>query len=154
MRGVRAAHRLGCRLADPEPTDLAGRDELAHGSPGLLDRDGRVDAVLVVEIDVVDAEPSQRRVTRGVHVVGTAVHAHPAAVAASLVAELRRQHDLVPARRDGLTDQGLVRERPVHVGGVEERHPQIEGAMDGRDRLGVVAGAVGLAHPHAAQTEG
>lgn len=40
-------------------TDLAGGDQLGHRSDGLLDGHCRVGSVLVVQIDVVDAEPAQ-----------------------------------------------------------------------------------------------
>jgi len=53
--------------------------------------------VLVVEVDGVDAEPLERRVARCVNVFGSAVDPDPAAVRVALVAELRREHDLVSA---------------------------------------------------------
>ena len=76
---------------------LAGLDELGHRADGLLDRDGLVDAVLVVEIDVVDAEPLEARVAGLPDVVGVAANAEALAVLAADVAELRREHDLVAA---------------------------------------------------------
>jgi hypothetical protein len=39
----------------PEESHLALLYQLAHGADGLLDRGVRVDTVLVVEVDVVDA---------------------------------------------------------------------------------------------------
>ena len=60
----------GGRLGQAEVADLPGRDELGHGADGLLDRDGLVDAVLVVEVDVVDAEPLQAGVAGGPDVLG------------------------------------------------------------------------------------
>ena len=55
------------RLGQAEVADLAGLDQLGHRADGLLDRHRLVDAVLVVEVDVVDAEPLQatRRRPRG-----------------------------------------------------------------------------------------
>ena len=41
----------------------------------------------------------------------------------------------------------------VHLGGIEERHAELESAVDGRDRLRVVAFAVRLAHPHATEAQ-
>jgi hypothetical protein len=62
----------------------------------------RVDAVLVVEVDDVDAEPLQRRVAAGAHVLGRPLMPRkPPAVAASAhVAELGGEHDLVAPARD------------------------------------------------------
>ena len=47
----------------------------------------------------------------------------------------------------------LVRARAVHVGRVEEVHAELERAVDRRDRLRLVGGAVELGHPHAAEAE-
>ena len=46
------------------------------------------------------------------------------------------------SRRSGdrLADELLVGERAVHVGGVEEGDAEVEGAVDGGDRLGLVGG--------------
>ena len=52
------------RLGEAEVAHLALAHELGHGADRLLDRHRRVDAVLVVEVDVVDAEPLQRRLAR------------------------------------------------------------------------------------------
>src|SRR5205807_2630981 len=81
----------------------------------------------------------ERRIARLVHVVGTPVDPDPRAVLPPFVAELRRELDLVAPAGNRLTDEPLVRERAVHVGGVEERDTEIERAVDGRDRLVVVA---------------
>ena len=129
-------------------------DELRHRADGLLDRDRLVDAVLVVEVDVVDAEPLQRGVARLAHVLRLAVDAEEAAVLAALVAELRGEHDLVAAAGDRAAHELLVGERAVHVGGVEEDDPELERPVDGGDGLVLVGGAVELGHPHAAEALG
>ena len=121
-------------LRQPEVAHLAGLDQLGHGADGLLDRDGLVDAVLVVEVDVVDAEALRGEASQArADVVGRAVDAEPAAVGRALVAELGGEHDLVAAAGDGAADQLLVGERAVHVGGVEEGDAEVEGAVDGVD---------------------
>jgi hypothetical protein len=56
---VAAPDRLGRRLAESDVTDLAFLDQLGHCADGLLDRHVRVDAVLVVEVDVVGSEPPE-----------------------------------------------------------------------------------------------
>ena len=139
---VACARRIvvGRGLGQAEVADLAGRDQLGHRADGLLDRDGLVDAVLVVEVDVVDAEPLQRGVAGGADVLRPAVDADPGAVGAALVAELGGQLDLVAAAGDRLADQLLVGERAVHVGGVEEGDAEVERAVDGRDALRLVGG--------------
>ena len=136
VHGVRPADRRGRGLGDAEVADLAGRDDLGQGAPGLLDGRVAVDAVLVVEVDVVHAEPPERVVDGLADVLRTAVDAAATAVLAAHVAELGRQLHLVAAAGDRPAHELLVGERPVHVGGVQEGHAEVEGAVDRRGRAG------------------
>ena len=52
---------------------------------------------------------------------------------------------------DRSADQFFVGERAVHVGGVEQGDPEIESALDGGERFGLVPLPVELAHAHAAE---
>jgi hypothetical protein len=97
--------------------------ELCHRADRLLDRRLQVDAVLVVEIDRLDAEPLQRCLAGGADVGGAAVDAEVFAVRTADVPELRRQHDVVAPALDRLADEPLVRAPAVHVGRVEEGDP-------------------------------
>ena len=54
-------------------------------------------------------------------------------------AELRGDHDLVAAALDGPADDLLAEERAVDLGGVDVGDAEVEGAVDGADRLGVAA---------------
>ena len=62
---------------------------------------------------------------------------------------------LVAAALQRSPDQLLVRERPVHVGGVEQGHADLERAADHLDGLRVVAAGrvVAPGHAHAAEAE-
>src|ERR671932_3966 len=97
---------------------------------------------------------ARRMVSGAVHVLGPAVDAEERAVLAALVAELGGQHHLVAPAGDGLPDEPLVGERAVHVRGVEEGDAEVQRPLDGALGLRLVAGAVELAHPHAAQSLG
>ena len=66
------------------------------------------------------------------------------------VAELGGEHDPLAAALNGAPDQFLVLANPVHVRRVEERHTELEGAVDGGDGLVLIGIAVELRHPHAA----
>jgi hypothetical protein len=110
--------------------------------------------VLVVEVDVVGAQPLERRVARPADVLGAAVHAEVAPVLCPLVPELGGQLHLLPPSLDGAPDQALVGERAVHVGRVEEIHAEVEGAVDGGDGFVIVPAGVELRHAHAAEAEG
>src|ERR1035437_8976345 len=145
----------GGRLGEADETHLAGRDQLAHRPHRLLDGYVGVDAVLVVEVDVIDTEPLQAGVAGAVHMLGGAVDGH-APVRRALETELRGDHDLGAMPGNGLPDKPLVGERPVHVGGVEEVDAKLQGTMDRGDRLALIAvrgGAVEVGHAHAAEPD-
>jgi hypothetical protein len=139
--------------------DLALLDELGHSSDGLLDLDVGIDTVLVVEVDVVGAQASQRTLDRAADVVGRAVEraergqvagrrrVHPAS-------ELRRDHILVPVTLDRASDQFLVGQGSVQLRGVDEVDPELERPLDRRDRLVLVGRAVERGHAHASESEG
>jgi hypothetical protein len=57
--GVRAADRRGARLGQAEVFHLALRDQFADRPRHVLDGDARVDAVLVEQVDRLDAEAGQ-----------------------------------------------------------------------------------------------
>jgi hypothetical protein len=152
---VGAADGVRGGLADADVAHLARSDQLAEGTEGLLDGCVGVDAVLVVEVDDVDAQPLERAVDGLADVLRTAVVAAGAhAVVVELVAELGGQHDLVAALGQHAGEQPLVGQGAVDVGGVEEGDAQVEGAVQRGGRLGVVEGAVPGAHAHAAQALG
>ena len=56
LHGVRGADRRGGRLGQPEVLDLALGDQFADRAGDVLDRHVRVDAVLVEQVDRVDAQ--------------------------------------------------------------------------------------------------
>ena len=153
MDGVRAANRVRSGLGEPEVAHLALLHELGHCADRLLDRRLEVDAVLVVEVDRVDAEALQRRLAGRADVLRLAADAEELARRSAHVPELRREHDLVAAAGDRLPDEPLVRAPAVHVGRVEEGDSELDRALDRRDRLTLVGGAVELGHPHAAEPE-
>src|SRR5438105_15430589 len=110
--------------------------------------------MLVVEIDMLDAEPLERRIARALDVLGATVHADPFAVTIAHVTEFRGEYYGIPFAFDRPADQLFVCLRTVDVGGIEERDAELEGPVDCRNRLGVVPGAVEIGHPHASKAEG
>jgi hypothetical protein len=57
--GVGAADRAGAGLGQADVADLALGDQAGQGAGGLLDGRVRVDPVLVVQVNVVGAQPCQ-----------------------------------------------------------------------------------------------
>ena len=71
-------------------------------------------------------------------------------------AELRGDDDLVAAALDGRADDLLAEERPVDLRSVDVGDTEIECAVDGADRLGVIESAlagVGAGHGHRAKAD-
>src|ERR1017187_10594489 len=68
------------------------------------------------------------------------------------VAELCRQNHLTTPPGESSAHEAFIGPRPVHVGGVDERHAEIERAMDRGDGLRVIGRAVCIRHSHAAES--
>ena len=150
----RPAESLGGGFGEAEEAHLPGDNEVAHRANGVFDGHLGINAVLVVEVDHVHAEPLQAGVAGGAHVFGPPIDAEELAGRVTDVAELRGQHDLAAPVANGLPDQRLVGAQAIHVRRVQEVHPQVEGAVDRGQCLRLVAWAVELRHAHAAQTRG
>ena len=153
---VRSSDRAGRRLGHAEVLDLAGLDEFLDRAGDVLDSHVRVDAVLVVEVDGVHAEPLHRAVDDLLDHLGPA--GDPASRLAldgiDVPAELGRDHHLVLVRGERLAHQLLVGVRTVDLGGVEEGHPAVHSGADQRDHLlPVRLVAVAAGHAHAAQPD-
>src|SRR4029077_16018086 len=107
--------------------------QLSQGTNRFLDGCVRVDAVLVVQVDVVGAEPRQRALHGDPDAGRAAVETALCAPGVRDEAELGGEHDLVPAVPDGPADELLVVIRAVDLGGVEEGDAEVEGPVDGAD---------------------
>ena len=142
----------GAASESPRIAHLALRHELTHRADCLFDRRVGVDPVLVVQVDVVDAEAAERGLAGLTDVLGPAVDAAVGrVVGVAHDAELGGDDGHVASARQRLAHEDLVREGPVHVGRVEEGHAELEGAVDRGDGLVVVRLPVEVRHPHAAQ---
>src|SRR5688572_14161104 len=107
MHAVSARDCGGCGLGQAEIPHLALANQLRHRADRLLDRDRGVDAMLIIEVNVIDAEPLQRGITGAAHVLRTAVDADPCAVRPPLIAELGRERYVVAATANGPADETL-----------------------------------------------
>src|SRR5215218_8962358 len=156
MHGVCPADRLGAGLGQSDVAYLAFGDQLGQRADRLFDGRVRVDAVLVVEVDVVGAEPLERAFDRGLHIVCAAVDDAGAAAGVGDETELGRHDDVVAPALDGLADNFLAVEGAVDLGGVDVGDPEVQRPVNGADRLGVIeppAGGVDAGHGHGSQTD-
>ena len=130
----------GAASDSPRWRTLPARDQLGHRADGVLDRHAR------------DRRGAGSRDRCGRRRAAAAKRRRPARTYSGLPLMPRnapsapRTLPNLVARttssrrsRDRAADQLLVRERAVHVRGVEEGDAEIERAMDRRDRLGVGA---------------
>ena len=149
LRELPRVHRGGADVAR-----LARLDDVVQRLHRLLDRRVRVEAVDLVQVDVVRAEPRQRRVdlfedrlARQALSAGAVVHLPP---------HLRREHDVLTAgvAGDRAADDLFGRAELIDVRGVPERHAELDGLLEERlclvfgerPRVGVRGGRVAVAH--------
>ena len=85
--------------------DLSLLDQILDRAGHVLDRHGQVDPVLVVEVDAVGLEPSQRFLDHATDALRTAVEPIRAV---DREAELGGDFDLLSDRRERFADQFLV----------------------------------------------
>ena len=155
MHGGGPADRVHRSFRESEVAHLARRDEFGHRPDGLLDGHVEVGSMLVVEVDVVDTEPAQRAVDRRAHVLRRADDDRR-------LRSSRRRHDaelgghdhLVPSAGDCLADGELAGQGAVDIGGVEQRHTEVEGAVDDVGRIDAIEAPIGGAEAHAAEPDG
>ena len=150
MRRVRPTNRLGCGLGEPDVPNQPCGDEGGHCPNGFLDRRRRIDAVEVIEVDVVVVSPEagEARLERRPHLVAFAeANATPAA-------ELGGQDHVVAMTCDRPPDDLFAVTRPVGVRCVDERHSELEGACDGGDELIVLGAAVDAGEAHRPEPDG
>src|ERR1051326_2747973 len=126
MHFVRAANGFGRGLRETEIANFSLAYQIGHGPDRLFDRYSFIDAVLVVEINHLDAQPLQAAVACLLYVFWTAIHA------------------LVAPAFERSADQFFIFAGTVHIGCVQKRTAEFNGAMNGGNGLIVVASAVEL----------
>src|ERR1700733_1769437 len=136
-------------------TNFPRFDQFGQRAHRLLNRSIRIDAMLIIEINVIDAQPPQTSVARFLHIIRLAIDT--ANIGVRRIADnpkLRGQHNLIAFALDRASDELFILVRSIDIGGVEKVDAQFERPMNSRNRLGVIASRVKLRHTHAAQTDG
>src|SRR5205085_7601058 len=163
---LKRGHRLNCMGAadglrsgfgKAEVLHLACLDQILNGSGYFFDRHVQIDTMLVEQIDRIDTESLERRLSDLLDVLGPAIQgAPPVAIAGvRLPAELGCDHYLPVEWSESFAHEFLVRERTVDLGSIEERDAALHGGLEKRDHVPLVFGrAVRPAHSHAAQPDG
>jgi hypothetical protein len=132
--------------------DLARFDELLDRSGNILNRDIRIDTVLIIEIDGLNTEAFQRAFNAETDLLRPT--ALPLLPAIESDTEFGGNDDLPLERGKRLAEQFLVDVGAINFRGIKEVDTPIHGLMDqGNHLLLVGRRAVGHAHAHAAQAE-
>ncbi len=98
MHLFRAANGVRRRFGQAQMTHFAGLDQLGHRADGFFDGHAWIDAMLVIQIDMIDAEPLETGIAGQMYVLGCSIDADECAIGAAHMAELGGQHDFVAAR--------------------------------------------------------
>lgn len=109
--------------------------------------------MLVIEIDHVDPKPLEACLARLANVGRLSPDADHRTVRLARPSELRRQYDFVAPAADCSADQFLIAADGVHVGRIDECDAALDGAVDGRNRLIVVAAGIKFRHAHASKSK-
>src|SRR2546421_12558896 len=110
--------------------------------------------MLIIQIDAIDLKPPQTSFARFLHVIGLSVDSDKLLLLRiAQDSELGRDDYFLAMGLQHAADQFLVRMRAVNVRRVEESNAEIERAMQRRDRLFFIAGAVKIGHAHATEAD-
>src|SRR5260370_36634248 len=130
-------------------------NQVGHGADGFLDRSVSIDAVLVVQINVIDGEALEAGFASAAGVLGLSVYAaRLRIIKIAHNTEFGGQHDLIALAFDRAAHEFFVLEWAVHVGGVEKVAAEFDGPVNGGDGLRFVARSVKFGHAHAAESKG
>src|ERR1700680_72333 len=116
MHPVRPADRLGSRFRKAEIAHFALLEEPFHGTDGVFDRHRRVDTMLKIEIDDLDAEAPEAGLAGFEHVLRPPIDS--LARWRLDLAELSGENHTVAPTFERAADQFLIVTPAIHIGGV------------------------------------
>ena len=152
LRG--ASNSAGRGFGQAQVPHLARLNQLRHGSYRFLNRDLWVDAMLIVQIDMVDAEPLKTGIAGRVHVFRRSVDTQQRTFGSAHVTELGCQHNFPAACFQDLCQQAFVGTHAVPISRIEEVDADIERGVEHAQISGFIGRSVELRHTHAAQANG
>ncbi len=154
MDGMGAADVGDAGLGQAEKSYFALFDQFADRAGHVSDRHGRIDAVLIEQVDIVGAKPAQRALYCLTDMVGPTV-SFSADLLATLEtkAKLGGDHHLVAPALERPAEQLLVGERTIALGRIKEGASQFDGAMKSGDRFSLIRWTIRLALDHTAKAD-
>src|ERR1700733_10888924 len=103
MNRVRAPNRLRSRLRQTEIAHLTLRDQPRHRADRIFDRRVRIDAMLIIEVDHVGAEPLEARFAGRLNIFRLAAHRTIRRIGGPYDAELGRKYNIMPPIANRIT---------------------------------------------------
>src|SRR5246127_5271496 len=140
-------------LADAEKAYFALADKLAHRADRVLDRNGGIDPMDVIEVDDVGLEPPEALLTGFAHIFWPAV-GEARVAEQSEIAKLARDDVIAAVLSDCLGYELLVAAPSIAIGGVEKIDADLARSPDRGDPGGTIGLAVEWGHGAAAETDG
>src|SRR6266480_4816340 len=154
MHRMRASDTIGAGFGQTEITHLAGANQLRHRAHRFFNRRLRIDPMLVVKIDAINAEPAQTRFARLLYVLWFAVNsAKSRRIRVTQDSKLCRDNNAIALAANSASDQFLIRVRTINVGGIEKSNPKVDCAINGGEGYRIVAVAIKFRHAHAAESD-
>src|SRR5262245_26770538 len=122
------AYCLRAGFRKTEMFHFARLNQVAHGSGDFFDRDLRINAVLVEQIDCVNFETFKRRVSNLSDMVRLAVDSDRIGTSFRIKfkSKLGRNDDPVTHWIESLAHQLFVLERAIHFRRIEESYAQVD----------------------------
>jgi len=156
-----AANRLGAALGlnvlaiirEDDMTHLALLDQARHGADGILDRHLRVHSMQVVEVDDLNAKPSQTGLTGFLNVRWASIEFSEASISSPDIAEFGRQNDFLAPAFDRTTHQFLIAPASVHICRVKKVYSKVQCPADRGDGFLIIASAIEGGHSHTSKTQ-
>jgi hypothetical protein len=149
------ANSAGSGFRKADKADFSFLHQFGHAADRFFDRHVRIDAMLVKQVDRVNAKPLQRSLASPSGVLRATIYSRRR-VSIPAHRELGGDHQAVAPTFDGGADKLLVAKRPVHLGGVEKGNAEVDRLMNRSCRDVVVGHAVldvaVTDHRHAADT--
>ncbi len=118
----------GRHLAQADPFDLAGSDQIGQCADRVLDRHHAIDAMQIEQINHIDPQTPQAFVASLHHRFGAGVHPRRAATLVENHAELRGHNQFARAALQRATQQFLA--AGIHRRRIEEIDTEIDGTVD------------------------
>src|SRR5579859_2850769 len=133
MGSSRPCEAIDAGLGKPQVAHLTRLDEFRHCPDSIFYRDIGIDAMLVIEVDMLDAQTRQRLIAAGFDVFGATARSHAPIIASQ--PELGCQDHTVAPVSDGAPDEAFIVSIAIDIGRIKKEYAQINSALDGGDGL-------------------